>query len=92
MAGQIGALGHPGSLDVRRAHAVGIMADPQKALDLLAVDLLTVAPVAGRASGPLAGAAETGGLNPLDHDPAVCVAEDIAFEAANPFRRPTPAE
>ena len=38
MAGQIGALGHPGSLDVRRAHAVGIMADPQKALDLLAVD------------------------------------------------------
>ena len=38
MADQIGALGHPGSLDVRRAHAVGILADPQKALDLLAVD------------------------------------------------------
>ena len=71
MAGQIGALGHPGSLDVRRAHAVGIMADPQKALDLLAVD-----------RGPRPDA---------DHDPAVCVAEDIAFEGANPFRRPTPA-
>ncbi len=39
MADQIGALGHGGSLDVRRAHAVGILADPQQALDLLAVDL-----------------------------------------------------
>lgn len=38
MADQIGALGHPGTLDVRRAHAVGILADPQQALDLLAVD------------------------------------------------------
>ena len=38
MADQIGALGHGGSLDVRRAHAVGILADPQQALDLLAVD------------------------------------------------------
>ena len=38
MADQIGTLGHPGSLDVRRAHAVGILADPQQALDLLAVD------------------------------------------------------
>jgi len=38
MADRIGALGHPGTRDVRRAHAVGIMADPQKALDLLAVD------------------------------------------------------
>ena len=71
MAGQIGALGHRGSLDVRRAHAVGIMADPQKALDLLAVDL-----------------ADPDRPDP-DHDPAVWVAEDIAFEGANPFRRPT---
>lgn len=38
MADQIGALGHGGSLDVRRAHAVGILADPQQAFDLLAVD------------------------------------------------------
>ena len=38
MAEQIGVLGHPGSMDVRRAHAVGILADPQQALDLLAVD------------------------------------------------------
>ncbi len=66
MADQIGALGHPGSLDVRRAHAVGIMADPQKALDLLAVDPT---------------------VPDADHDPAVCAAEDIAYDAANPFRR-----
>ena len=38
MAATMGALGHPGSLDVRRANAVGILADPQRALDLLAVD------------------------------------------------------
>lgn len=35
MASTIGALGHPGDLDVRRAHAVGLLADPQAALDLL---------------------------------------------------------
>ena len=70
MADQIGALGHPGSLDVRRAQAVGILADPQKALDLLAVD----------PTSPDA-----------DDDPAVCAAEDIAHDAANPFRRPDPA-
>ena len=38
MAATMGALGHPGSLGVRRANAVGILADPQRALDLLAVD------------------------------------------------------
>ena len=38
MAATMGALGHPASLDVRRAHAVGVLADPQRALDLLAVD------------------------------------------------------
>ena len=74
MADQIGALGHGGSLDVRRAHAVGILADPQQALDLLAVD--PTAPDADDA----------------DDDPAtgakVCAAEDIAYGAANPFRRP----
>jgi hypothetical protein len=36
MATAAGVLGHPGSLDVRRAHAVGLLADPQSALDLLA--------------------------------------------------------
>ena len=71
MADQIGALGHPGSLDVRRAHAVGIMADPQAALDLLAVD-------------PTAAGAE--------HDPEVVAAEDLAHDAANPFRRPATDE
>ena len=69
MADQIGALGHPGSLDVRRAHAVGIMADPQKALDLLAVDPT---------------------VPDADHNPAVVAADDIAHDAANPFRRPDP--
>lgn len=37
MAATAGVLGHPGSVDVRRAHAVGLLADPQRALDLLAV-------------------------------------------------------
>jgi hypothetical protein len=37
MAATAGVLGHPGSLDVRRAHAAGLLADPQRALDLLAV-------------------------------------------------------
>ncbi len=78
MADQIGALGHPGSLDVRRAHAVGILADPQHALDLLAVDPTAVDPTAPDAdSDPVVGA-------------AVCAAEDIAHGPANPFRRPTP--
>ncbi|MCW2737033.1 HNH endonuclease signature motif containing protein [Nocardioides sp.] len=71
MADQIGALGHPGSLDIRRAHAVGILADPQQALDLLAVDPTH---------------------RDADHDPAVVAAEDIAHDAANPFRRPAPQE
>jgi hypothetical protein len=30
------ALGHDGTVDVRRVHAVGVIADPQRALDLLA--------------------------------------------------------
>ena len=38
IAATMGALGHPGSLDVRRANAVGILAGLQRALDLLAVD------------------------------------------------------
>ncbi len=70
MADQIGALGHPGTLDVRRAHAVGIMSDPQKALDLLAV-----APTAADADqDPAVCAAEDiahGGANPFrrpDHE------------------------
>jgi hypothetical protein len=36
MAATAGALGHPGSVDVRRAHAAGLLADPQRALDLMA--------------------------------------------------------
>ncbi|MBI4901732.1 MAG: HNH endonuclease [Actinobacteria bacterium] len=72
MAATSGTLGHPGSLDVRRAHAVGLLADPQAALDLLAA-----ADVADSARP----------VDP-DDDPAVCVAEDLAHERANPFRRP----
>ena len=40
LAATMAALGHQGSLDVRRATAVGVLADPQRALDLLAVDPL----------------------------------------------------
>ncbi|HEY0642524.1 MAG TPA: HNH endonuclease signature motif containing protein, partial [Nocardioides sp.] len=67
------SLGHPGELGVRRAHAVGVLADPQAALDLLAATDLADP---DRPTAPEA-------------DPAVCVAEDVAFEAASPFRRPT---
>jgi hypothetical protein len=75
------ALGHPGDLGVRRAHAVGLLADPQRALDLL-----TVAPDPGRASGPGCGAAETGSMNP--NDETVCVAEEAVYATPSPFRRP----
>jgi hypothetical protein len=75
------ALGHPGDLGVRRAHAVGLLANPQQALDLL-----TVAPDPGRASGPGCGAAETGSMNP--NDETVCVAEEAVYATPSPFRRP----
>jgi hypothetical protein len=64
-AAATGLLRHLGSLDVRRAHAVGLLADPQAALDLLA----------GATADP-------------DRDEAARVAEDLAHERANPFRRP----
>jgi hypothetical protein len=73
MAATMRSLGHPGELGVRRAHAVGVLADPQAALDLLAA----------------ADLADPDRLTAPDSDPAVCVAEDVAFEAASPFRRPT---
>ena len=75
MAATIGSLGHPGSLDVRRAHAVGLLADPQAALDLLA---------ASDVADP------DRPVDP-DDDPAVCIADDLAHGRANPFRRPTVA-
>ncbi|HET7519189.1 MAG TPA: HNH endonuclease signature motif containing protein, partial [Actinomycetes bacterium] len=73
MATTMRALGHPGDLGVRRAHAVGVLADPQQALDLLA---------ASDVADP------DRPIDP-DEDPAICVAEDAAFAPANPFRRPT---
>ncbi|MBD3915828.1 HNH endonuclease signature motif containing protein [Nocardioides hwasunensis] len=73
MATTMRVLGHPGDLDVRRAHAVGVLANPQATLDLLtATDL----------SDP------DRTLDP-DHDPAVVVAEDVAHSTANPFRHPS---
>ena len=73
MATTMRALGHPGPLGVRRAHAVGLLADPKQALDLLAA-----ADVADpdRAVDP-------------DEDPTVCIAEDAAYAPSSPFRRPT---
>ena len=73
MAATIGALGHPGDLGVRRAHAVGLLADPQQALDLLAV----------------ADIADPDRVIDPERDSAVCVAEEAAYATANPFRRPT---
>lgn len=63
-------LGHSGDLGVRRAHAVGLLADPQRALDLLA---------AADLSDP------DRNVDP-DADPTVCVAEDAAYAPATPFR------
>ena len=74
MAATMGALGHPGDLDVRRANAVGILADPQRALDLLAVD-----PDPDGPDGPDGPDPET--------DPAVCAAEDAMYAGPNPFVR-----
>ncbi len=77
MAATIGTLGHPGDVDVRRAHAVGLLADPQAALDLLA--------------GAAAGASPDSDSEAESEaeSEVVCVAEDLAHERANPFRRPT---
>ncbi|GAA5117146.1 hypothetical protein GCM10023339_27310 [Alloalcanivorax gelatiniphagus] len=72
MASTMRSLGHPGDLGVRRAHAVGLLADPQKALDLLTVPDI----------------ADPDRTVPVDDDPAVCVAEEAAYAAASPFRRP----
>jgi hypothetical protein len=73
MAATMRSLGHGGELGVRRAHAVGVLADPQAALDLLAA----------------ADIADPDRKLDPDADPAVCVAEDVAYEPANPFRRPS---
>ena len=73
MASTMRVLGHPGDLGVRRAHAVGLLADPQQALDLLAATDLADP---DRAVDP-------------DHDPAVCVAEEAAYATPSPFRGPT---
>ncbi|MFC7362845.1 HNH endonuclease signature motif containing protein, partial [Nocardioides astragali] len=70
MAATMRALGHPGDLGVCRAHAVGVLADPQQALDLLA---------AADIADP------DRPLDP-DHDPAVCFAEDAAYATPTPFR------
>ena len=72
MATTMQALGHHGDLGVRRAHAVGLLADPQQALDLLAA-----ADVADpdRPVDPAV-------------DEAVCVAAEAAYATPSPFRRP----
>lgn len=72
MAATMRSLGHHGDLGVRRAHAVGLLADPQKALDLLAAADIT------DPDRPV----------PVDDDPAICVAEDAAYATPSPFRRP----
>jgi hypothetical protein len=73
MATTMKALGHHGDLGVRRAHAVGLLADPQQALDLLAA----------------ADVADPDRDVDPDRDESVCVAEEAAYATPNPFRRPT---
>ncbi|WP_224275544.1 HNH endonuclease signature motif containing protein [Nocardioides lacusdianchii] len=76
MAATMRSLGHEGEAGVRRAHAVGVLADPQKALDLLA---------AADFSDP------ERGLDP-ESDPAVCIADDVAHGSADPFRTSSGSE
>jgi hypothetical protein len=73
MATTMKALGHHGDLGVRRAHAVGLLADPQQALDLLAA----------------ADVADPDRDVDPDRDESVCVAEEAVYATPNPFRRPT---
>ncbi|WP_168218498.1 HNH endonuclease signature motif containing protein [Nocardioides eburneiflavus] len=73
MATTMRALGHPGDLGVRRAHAVGLLADPQQALDILAA----------------ADVADPDRDVDPDRDETVCVAEEAAYATPDPFRRPT---
>lgn len=73
MASTMRSLGHHGDLGVRRAHAVGLLADPQKVLDLLAANDV----------------ADPDRSVPVDDDPAVCVAEEAVFATPSPFRKPT---
>jgi hypothetical protein len=72
MATTMKALGHHGDLGVRRAHAVGLLADPQQALDLLAA----------------ADVADPDRDVDPDRDESVCVAEEAVYATPNPFRRP----
>jgi hypothetical protein len=71
MATTMKALGHHGDLGVRRAHAVGLLADPQQALDLLAA----------------ADVADPDRDVDPDRDESVCVAEEAVYATPNPFRR-----
>jgi hypothetical protein len=66
------ALGHPGDLGVRRAHAVGLLANPQQALDLLAA----------------ADVADPNRPVDPGTDESVCVAEGAVYATPSPFRRP----
>jgi hypothetical protein len=72
MATTMKALGHHGDLGVRRAHAVGLLADPQQALDLLAA----------------ADVADPDRDVDPDRDESVCVAEEAVYATPSPFRRP----
>jgi hypothetical protein len=72
MATTMKALGHHGDLGVRRAHAVGLLADPQQALDLLAA----------------ADVADPDRDVDPDRDETVCVAEEAVYATPSPFRRP----
>src|ERR1700712_2525410 len=53
IAGDLAALGDTDNLDIRRARAVGILADPQQALDLMS----------GREANPSTAAAGSGAMN-----------------------------
>lgn len=72
MASTMKALGLGGDLGVRRAHAVGLLADPHQALDLLAAGDLAAADV----------------VDVVDSDPAVVIADDVAHATPTPFRTP----
>ena len=76
VAATLGALGDPGGVDVRRARAAGILADPQRALDLITTDPTSPDGMDGQTNDD--------STNDDAADAQAAVAEEAAFGPAAP--------
>jgi hypothetical protein len=76
VAATLGALGDPGGVDVRRARAAGILADPQRALDLITADPTSPDGMDGQTNDD--------STNDDAADAQAAVAEEAAFGPAAP--------